>query len=62
LAEDGRRPDADPQAEGSENAPVEPKPPRSGVDGWIRVFAKEWAERRPESQKLQDRSGASLLK
>lgn len=32
------------------------------LDGWIRVFAAEWASRRPEAQKLQERSGASLRK
>lgn len=35
---------------------------RRPADGWIHAFAVEWAARRPEPQKVQERSGLSLRK
>ncbi len=51
----------EPEAEEPLGAPLSAPRRREPVtDGWIRVFAAEWASRRPEAQKLQDLSGASL--
>lgn len=47
----------------SPEAPLPARRRRETVmNGWIRLFAAEWASRRPEAQKVQDLSGASERK